>query len=365
MNADSAVLPQPPAAAEPAAISCLVVGNFLSGLAGRRQYCEDLADRLERSGHRVMRASARPNRLFRLAGMVGAALSRSPGYDVACIDVFSGPAFLWAEASAAAVRHLRRPYVLALRGGGLPAFAGRWPRRVGALLRGAARVTAPSAFLAHELRSYRSGIVVIPNALDLARYAFRLRSAPAPRLVWLRAFVEHYNPRMAVRVLRALAGDFPAARLTMIGSDRGDGSLQRTRKLAAELGVAGCVEFVGGVDKSEVPAWLNRGDIFLNTTNVDNTPVSMMEAAACGLCVVSTTAGGIPHLLRHEQDALLVPCGDDGAMAEQVRRLIDHRDLAQTISRNGRAAAECRDWSRILPRWEELLRSAADNGKQR
>lgn len=352
------------AAAAPGTVSCLVVGNFLSALNGRRLYCEDLADRLESSGYRVLRASARSNRLLRIAGMVGAALSRRSEYDVACIDVFSGPAFLWAEASAAAVRHAGRRYVLALHGGNLPAFARRWPRRVSNLLRGAARVTAPSPYLAQELRGYRPGIAVIPNALDLARYEFRLRSAPVPHLVWLRAFVEHYNPRMAVRVLRALAGDFPEARLTMIGSDRGDGSLQRTRKLAEDLGVAGRVEFPGGVAKSAVPLWLNRGDIFLNTTNVDNAPVSVMEAAACGLCIVSTTAGGIPYLLRHETDSLLVPCGDSGGMAEQVRRLLNEPELAEAISRNGRAMAESRDWSRILPQWQNLLRAAAGGGRQ-
>jgi glycosyltransferase involved in cell wall biosynthesis len=102
---------------------------------------------------------------------------------------------------------------------------------------------------------------------------------------------------------------------------------------------------------------MSRGDIFLNTTNIDNTPVSVLEAMACGLCVVSTNVGGIPYLLEHEHDALLVPPNDPQAMATAVHRLLNEPDLAERLSRNARQkAAQC-DWSIILPQWEALLTS--------
>ena len=75
----------------------------------------------------------------------------------------------------------------------------------------------------------------------------------------------------------------------------------------ADLGVSERVEFAGGVAKADVPAALSRGDIFLNTTNVDNTPVSVLEAQAAGLAVVSTNVGGLPFLLEDGKNALLVP----------------------------------------------------------
>jgi glycosyltransferase involved in cell wall biosynthesis len=97
----------------------------------------------------------------------------------------------------------------------------------------------------------------------------------------------------------------------------------------------------------------------LNTTNVDNTPISILEAMACGLCVVSTSVGGIPYLLEHEHDALLVPPNDPEAMAIAVRRLLTEPGLAERLSRNGRQKAEQFDWSIILPQWEALLISVA------
>jgi glycosyltransferase involved in cell wall biosynthesis len=141
----------------------------------------------------------------------------------------------------------------------------------------------------------------------------------------------------------------------MVGPDKGDGSLQRVRRTAEELGISERIETPGGVPKQDVPVWLNRGDVFLNTTNVDNTPVSVIEAQACGLCVVSTNVGGLPYLLDHEQDALLVPPNDAEAMAEAVRMVLREPELAGRLSRAGRAKVEEFDWSVVLPRWEALL----------
>jgi glycosyltransferase involved in cell wall biosynthesis len=101
----------------------------------------------------------------------------------------------------------------------------------------------------------------------------------------------------------------------MIGPDKGDGSFEETRQIAAELGVMSRISFPGPVLKTETPAWLDQGDIFLNTPEVDNTPVSVLEAMACGLCVVSTNVGGLPYLLENEADALLVPPNSVEGMA--------------------------------------------------
>jgi glycosyltransferase involved in cell wall biosynthesis len=336
------------------------VGNFFSGSVGSKAVCEELAEQLAASGWSVRTTSRRRDRLGRLADMVLTAWRRRREFGVAEVDVFSGPAFFWAEAACWALRRAGRPYVLTLHGGNLPDFAARRPGRVRRLLNSAAAVTTPSGFLRERMRPYRDDLRLLPNALALESYEFRARVAPRPELVWLRAFHGLYNPGLAVEVLAALAGEFPDARLSMTGPDKGDGSVGRCEDLARRLGVADRLSVQGGVPKAEVSRRLNAGDVYLNTTNADNTPVTVLEAMACGLAVVSTNVGGLPHLLEHETTALLVPPNDPRAMADAVRRVLTEPGLAERLSRNARAAVEGFDWPVVLARWDELLRSVAD-----
>lgn len=339
----------------------LLVGNFLSGTTGVRSVGENLADRLRSAGWQVVTTSEQPGRVARLADMVATAWRRRREYAVAQVDVFSGAAFLWAEVIARVLHVLRKPYVLTLHGGDLPRFAARHPRRVRSLLRQAAVVTAPSRYLQEEMRRYRADMELLPNPIDLGIYRFRPRLRPRPDLLWLRTFHRTYNPELAPKVLALLVTDFPEVRLAMAGRDSGDGTREQTLRTASSCGVLDRLAAPGLVSRAEVPGWLDAGDIFLNTTDVDNTPLSVLEAMASGLCVVSTNVGGIPYLARNEAEALLVPPDDPQAMARAVSRILRDPALASRLSGQGHARAEQCDWSHVLPRWEKLLCRVAES----
>lgn len=337
--------------------SVLEVGNFLSTKGYTRQVIEDLADRLELSGWFVYRTSDAVSRPIRLVDMGLTCWRKRSKYGVAHIDVFSGPAFLWAEVSARIVKATGKPYLLSLHGGNLPSFSKRWPSRVKRLLAGAFVVTVPSQYLLEQMSSYRGDLLLLPNPLNVDNYQYRIRRNIQPKLLWLRAFHEIYNPSLAPKVVQLLAAAFPEIHLTMVGPDK-DGSMKVTKRMAFDLNIGNRLTFPGGVPKAEVPKWLEEGDIFLNTANFDNTPISILEAMSCGLCIVSTNVGGIPYLLRDEHNALLVPPDDPEAMARAVRRILENQSLAEKISRNARETVEQFDWSVILPQWESLITAA-------
>ena len=294
-------------------VSVLMVGNFLSATVGTRGVCEDLAARLVTFGWPVVTTSGKPGRIARLVDMLNTVWTRRRDYSVAQVDVYSGLAFGWAEAVCWMLRRIDKPYVLTLHGGNLAVFSRKWPGRVRRLLSGAAAVTTPSRFLLEQMPAHCHDLFLHPNPLDLNAYKFRLRTQPKARLVWLRAFHGVYNPSLAPRAIALLAQKFPDLHLTMIGPDKNDGSLQETQKMADQLKVANRIDFSGRAPKSKVPELLDRSAIFLNTTNVDNTPVSVLEAMASGLCIVSTNVGGLSYLLEDGEDALLVPPDDPAA----------------------------------------------------
>lgn len=333
----------------------LFIGNFLSAGGGKRSPIEDLADRLGERGYSMLCASDASSGWMRGIDMISRVWKSRSGFDAAVVDLYSGRAFLWGEGVSLALRFLGRPFVLSLHGGNLPGFAKRWPRRVRSCLRRATVVQAPSAYLAAEMKQYRADILELPNPIEISHYIYRARPAPRPRLVWLRAFEDLYNPVQAVDVLAKLAEDFPDASLAMYGPVKSPPSRVEVERRAAELQVPNRLELPGPLTKSEIPAALDRGDIFLNTTNADNAPVSVLEAMASGMCIVSTNVGGLPHLLKDGENALLVPPNNAPAMVAAVHRVLREPGLARRLSENARKKAEQFDWQTILPRWEDLL----------
>jgi len=340
----------------------LFVGNLAAAPDANPPVCLDLARLLSGDGWRVIETSRKHAVAARLYDMVHTAWRTRGDYQVAHIDVFSGRAFLWAEAVSLAVAQARKPYVLTLRGGRLPEFSSTCQRRVRRLLGGASAVTAPSRYLVDQMSSYRSDTQLLPNPLNVNRYPFRRRRPVEPKLVWLRAFHSYYNPALAVMAFAEIARDNAEAKLAMVGPDKGDGSLPKVKELMHELRLGGLVSLPGPIPKTEVPIRLSESDIFLNTADFDNTPVSVLEALACGLVVISTNVGGIPYLLEHGRDALLIPPNDPEALVRAIRLVLHEPDLAATLSENGRRKAEQLDWSAVLPQWKSLLLASAGAG---
>jgi glycosyltransferase involved in cell wall biosynthesis len=336
----------------------LLVGTHLPPSAGSQSVGEGLGARLRQRGFVVHLTSKQQSRALRVADMLFTVWNMRRSYNVVQLDVYSGSAFSWAEWVSRLAQMLNKPLVLTLHGGNLPKFARTHPRRVSRLFARANVVTAPSRYLADALQDFKRDIEVIPNPLALEMYQYKERGNPKPELVWLRTFHRIYDPLLAVRVLARMQSRFPQASLKMIGPDK-DGSLSEVRAEAKRLGVSSQVTFTGGVAKSEVPPLLTTGDIFLNTTTIDNSPVSVLEAMASGLCVVSTHVGGIPYMIENGRDGLLVPSGDADAMAAAVMRLLDEPDLAARLSRGARKKAESYSWELTLPRWESLFMDVA------
>jgi len=334
--------------------SILLIGVFPLASGGRKAVCEEMAERLQAAGWRVYCASAKTGRIARLLDMLWTAWTNRRSYSMAHVEVFSGPAFVWAEVVSLLLWLLNKPQFFTLHGGNLPAFSRQRPNRVAALLRRAVAVTAPSRYLYEQMIPYRQDLVLLPNALDLDQHHFRVRSRPAPRLIWVRSFHRIYNPQLAVEALARLTPEFPDIQLTMLGPDK-DGSLEMVRETAKYRGILDRITFAGAVSKSQVPGWLDRADIFLNTTNIDNMPLSVLEAMASGLCVVTTDVGGIPYLASHGKDALLVPPDDAEALAGAVQALLRSPDLAGRLSVNARHTACQYDWRLILPKWLDLF----------
>jgi len=339
-----------------------LVGNLLSAHFGTTSISEELCYHLRSKGWQVITASNKPYRISRLLDIFLSAIRYRNVYTLANVEVYSGNAFMWAEWVSALLRYLDKPYILTLHGGNLIQFSNQHPERVKLLLSKANLVTSPSHQIQTSLLRFNTNINYIPNGIDINSYNFKLRSNPAPKLIWLRALHAIYQPDTAVHTLTILRSDFPTASLILIGPDKKDGTRQRIERLAVDLGVQNSMKWIGPIPKSEVSRNLNKGDVFLNTTLNESFGVSVMEAAACGLPIVTTNVGELTYLWQDGYDALLVNPSNAEEMAAAVQRILTNHGLAENLSRNARQNAEKYDWSLILPLWESLFMQVINHG---
>ena len=324
-------------------------------LNGTPSPAEELAAKLDERGYRPLLTSFQGNRYLRLLDIVLTLIRRRKQIDTVCLQVYGGPSFVVEDVASRLAHTFGHRLVMVLHGGAMPPFMTRFPTWSRRVLRRADLLITPSQYLADFIRKQGFSCCVIPNALDLTLYQFRHRKEVKPRLVWLRALHRIYQPEMAIKVLRDISCRFPDASLIMAGPDKKDGSLEAVKKLARELGLADRLQIAGGVSKTDVPNCLARGDIFLNTTLYESFGISVMEAAAVGLPIVTTNVGELQYLWKHGQDAMQVPPDDAIAMAAAVQQVLLDSGLSGRLSLNARRKAEQYDWSRVLPLWEAAL----------
>jgi L-malate glycosyltransferase len=194
---------------------------------------------------------------------------------------------------------------------------------------------------------------IIPNVVDLQRFRFRQRLPLRPRLVSTRNLEPHYNVACTLRAFQLVQHRHPDATLTLVGTGSEE---SRLRALAGELRLEG-VTFAGRMSPDEIWRAYAEADIYVQTPDIDNMPISVLEAYASGLPVVATAAGGVPAMLTDGETGLLTPLDDHAAIAAGVLRLLDDPLLGRRIATRAREQCESYTWPAVRGLWVDAYRS--------
>ncbi|MFT4856308.1 MAG: glycosyltransferase involved in cell wall biosynthesis [Algoriphagus sp.] len=309
---------------------------------------------LGESGFNVTIYSTKKNKLLRLFAMCNGVLKHRNA-DYLLIDTYSTTNFLYALIVSQLARLLSIKYIPILHGGNLPIRLQQNPWLSRLIFVNSYVNVAPSKYLLNKFKKRNFNTVFIPNVIAIEKYAFEERVKLQPKVLWVRAFDKIYNPLMAIKVLILLKLKYPKAKLCMVGPDK-DGSMEQAKELAEQKGVLNSVEFTGILTKK---AWITKAeefDIFINTTTVDNIPVSVIEAMALGLPVVSTNVGGMPYLITDSVDGILVESNNAVMMKGEIIELLNNVDKVKKITKNARKKAEKFDAVFVKQQWINLLK---------
>lgn len=329
------------------------IGNQLTKHGFNPTTIDTLSPRL-REFCKIVCASEKRNVIARLLDMTSTIWRHRRNVRLVLIDTYSSNAFYYALVVSLECILLQKRYVPILHGGGLP---GRLVQngRLCKLIFGRSWLNvSPSLYLKGEFERAGFSVEHIPNFITIRQYPFVERAQLRPKLLYVRAFHAIYNPLLAVQVLEVLVKEFADSSLCMIGPDK-DGTFGEVQKFADAVGVSRHLELPGRLEKEE---WVRKAegyDIFINTTNVDNMPVSVVEAMALGLVVISTNVGEIPGIIEHGVNGILVTPGSKEEFLYWIRRLISNPQEARRISASARHKAEQFDWTRMQPKWKKII----------
>ena len=316
-------------------------------------YISFFSKMLRKEGYEVKTASTRNNKALRLAEMLGLIGKYKDSTDLVLIDTYGAMNFYYAYLVGKTCMLFDLEYIPILHGGNLPERLEN-SKKLSQSLFGNAKVNiAPSRFLHDIFREYGfNNIEIIPNAIKSVNYPFKKRSSFKPKLLWVRRFQKRYNPFMAIKVLRLLQVDYPDASLCMVGPEK-DGSMAACKKLSAKYDLN--VRFTGKLRKKHWADLSKNYDFFINTTSVDNTPISVIEAMSLGLAIVSTDVGGMPMLIENGHDGILVPEDDEKTMANEIIKIIEDPVKGEKICLNAKAKVDQFDWDLVKEQWNRVL----------
>jgi glycosyltransferase involved in cell wall biosynthesis len=233
----------------------------------------------------------------------------------------------------------------------------RIARRV---LRNADVLVVPSGYLMDVFREFGLEAQIVPNVMDLSQFQYRERRPLRPHLVCTRGFHPYYGIDVVVRAFAEVQRVYPEAQLDLIGGGALEGNI---RALVQQLKLAN-VNFLGVVSRGEIGRSYDRADIFVNASNLDNMPVSVLEAFASGTPVITTEPEGMKYIVTHERTGMLSPPGDATALAGNILRVLREPELAARLAHNAFAESARYGWNTVREQWLRVYEQLTPSAKK-
>jgi glycosyltransferase involved in cell wall biosynthesis len=316
---------------------------------------EKLFQRLRAEGYTIYKRSGYRNKLLRLFDILYFLIMKRKKYDEVILLIFSGRAFALEYLVLVCAQLLNKPIKGIIHGGAMAGFYKEFPKSVEKVFMKCKVLASPSNYLIQYFLARGYAIEYIPNFIETKDFPSAWVGDNKPRLLWIRAFHDIYNPELAIRCISELKQQFPNLELTMIGPDMG--VLLRCKKLIADLNLNHCIHLLGFIPNNELHEFYASHSIFLNTTRYESFGVALIEAASTGIPIVSTRVGEIPYLWKHGEEILLAEEDDQQAFNQQVKNLLLDTLMQRKLSAQASEKAVGYSWNNVRNKWEKLIQS--------
>ena len=228
----------------------------------------------------------------------------------------------------------------------------RWPTAI-KTIKLVDELVVPSDYLVRVFASFGLKSKAINNLIELGDFRYREREHLQPRFLTNRNLETHYGVDCVLRAFATIQSSHPEATLTVAGSGS---QVSRLKTLARELNLRNIV-FTGRVEPENIYAQYDAADIYLNGSKIDNQPLSILEAFACGLPVVTTNAGGITDIVIDGISGFVVQTDDHASMAMKALDVLADPNSASRIAHCAFEECQKYTWPSVRDQWNDLYRS--------
>ncbi len=169
---------------------------------------------------------------------------------------------------------------------------------------------------------------IVPNWIDSSRYHPGKEAAPPVRFVFLGWCENHKGIRELIEAALLLSAQSVPFRLELAG---GGSQLQWLREMSADPRLAGIVTVHGWVHGNEKTTLIESGHVLVLPSYTEGMPNAVLEGMAGGMAILATPVGGVPALVEHGHNGLLVPPRDAVALAGAMRQLAGDPALVESM----------------------------------
>jgi glycosyltransferase involved in cell wall biosynthesis len=202
--------------------------------------------------------------------------------------------------------------------------------------------------------------------VDSSELRERLDLGAGPVILSTRGLKPVYNQDIMVQALPAILRSAPTARLIIKYQLSDPEYAASVRKSVSELSLEHAVRFVTESPYEELPAYYALADVFVSIASSDSTPVSLLEALACGAAPVTSDLPALREWVRDGVNGFCVPARDPSALAAAVTRLLAESDLRRSfVEANLRMVRERADHTRQMDEMERLYLHLANERARR
>ncbi|MBI5680823.1 MAG: glycosyltransferase family 4 protein [Methanobacterium sp.] len=236
------------------------------------------------------------------------------------------------------------------------------------VLKGADVIIATSNSFINESRflgDFKEKIRVIPNGINIEEFEINLSKEECKAklglplnkkiILFLGNIVSYKGPDILIKAFNEIKDEVEDVELVFAGRGEMQGELI---KMANDLGIIDNIRFTGYVDEELKPIYFKSADIFClpSITKAEAFGIVNLEAMACGVPIIASRLGGIPDIVKNEENGLLVNPNDSKSLADAILFLLKNEDIAQKMGNKGKRMVKDYSWEKIAEETDKIYK---------